>query len=163
MKKTSRILFMISFVIIFSAASVAQLSSQDINEDELAIQKLFFDMSDALMDKEWERYQSFWVQDTTLNVVHPGDRDWATGWHAVELRYRPLFSPEVNFQAELKTDEFKVYVAPGGEFAWAVVDLKAIMGEYTLQSWQVMVLRKIDGRWRVNLAFAANLPPAKGK
>jgi hypothetical protein len=70
-----------------------------------------------------------------------------------------MFSPEVNMQAELKTNEFKVYTSPNGKFAWAVIDLMVIIGEHKLRSWQVMVLRKIDGSWRVNLAFDADLPP----
>lgn len=159
MKNSTRTFFLISLAIILSLTSTNELYSQNIKEDENAIRNLFFDMSDALMDKEWDLYKSFWVQDTTLNVVHPGDRDWATGWHAVEQRYLPYFSPEIDFQAELETDEFKIYIAPEGEFAWAIVDLKLIVGEYTAQAWQVMVLRKIKGKWRVNLAFDAPIPP----
>jgi hypothetical protein len=120
-------------------------------------------MSKALMDKGWERYQSYFVQDTTLNVVHPGEMDWATGWHAVKRRYKPLFGPEVNLQAELETDKFNVYIAPGGEFAWALIDVKVIMEENTWHSWQVFVCQKIDGRWRINMAFDADLPSSNDK
>ena len=74
-------------------------------------------MGEAFMNKDWERYQSYWVQDTTLNVIHPGNRDWAIGWNAVKMRYKPLFSPEVNMQAELVTETFEVYIAPTGDFA----------------------------------------------
>jgi len=159
MEKAIRIRFVIAFAIILLGASANELYSQDVNEDVQAIQNLYFDMSEALIEKDWERWQSYWVQDTTLNVVHPGIRDWATGWHGVKSRYIPMFSPEVNMQVELKTNDFKIYTSSHGDFAWALVDLLVTMGEQKVQSWQVMVLQKIDGSWKVNLAFDADLPP----
>jgi hypothetical protein len=115
------------------------------------------------MDKDWERYQSYFVQDTTLNVVHPGEMDWATGWHAVKRRYKPLFGPEVNLQADIKTNTFITYIAPGGEFAWALIDVKVIRQENTWHSWQVYVFRKIDGKWKLNMGFDADLPSSNDK
>jgi ketosteroid isomerase-like protein len=157
MKKTTKLLW-IYFVMILALTSATDLFSQDFTKDKKAIQKLYVDMGEAFMNKDWERYQSYWVQDTTLNVLHPGNRDWAIGWNAVKMRYKPLFSPEVNMQAELVTETFEVYIAPTGDFAWSVIDLKVNMENHQMQSWQVAVYRKIDGKWRVNLVFDAELP-----
>jgi hypothetical protein len=119
MKQTKRLFYLIFLMMVVSGTSVIETFAQDYTKEKLAIQKLVFDMGDALMDKDWERYQSYFVQDTTLNVVHPDEMDWATGWQAVKRRYMPLFGPEVNLQTELESDKFKVYLAPGGKFAWA--------------------------------------------
>ena len=62
--------------------------------------------------------------------------------------------------AELVTETFEVYIAPTGDFAWSVIDLKVIMENHQMQSWQVAVYRKIDGKWRVNLVFDAEMPPS---
>jgi hypothetical protein len=158
MKQTIRIPLVLALAITLLGVSANELYSQDVNEDVQAIQNLYFDMSKALIEKDWERWQGYWVQDTSLNVLHPGIRDWATGWYAVKSRYLPMFGPDVNMQVELKTDEFKIYTSPKGDFAWALVDLIVTMGENKMQSWQVMVLQKIDGSWKVNLAFDADLP-----
>jgi len=146
-------------VIVLSASSITTLLSQDLEKEKQEIRELYFEMSQALIDKDWELYKSFWFHDTSLNVVHPEIRDWAKGWKAVETMYKPYFSPDVNMQVELSADVFDVYIAPGGEFAWSLIDLKVIMGEQVSESWQVTILRKIDGEWRVNLAFDAGLPP----
>jgi hypothetical protein len=161
MKKTTKLLW-IYFVMILALSSAVDLCSQDFAKDKKAIKELYIDMGEAFMNKDWERYKSYWIQDTTLNVIHPGNRDWAMGWNAVGMRYKPLFSPEVNMQAELVTETFEVYIAPTGDFAWSVIDQKVIMENHQMHSWQVAVYRKIDGKWRVNLVFDAELPPSSG-
>ena len=98
-------------------------------------------------------------QDTTLNLIHPGNRDWAIGWHAVKSRYENMFSPEFNIKIELKTDEIQVYISPDGEFAWWAADQKVIINEQEYQSWQVSILQKIDDKWSINLAMDADLQP----
>jgi ketosteroid isomerase-like protein len=150
-----RSLSIILVLLPFSSNSFGQNHENDKN----AIKQLYYDMGDALMEKDWDRWQSYWVEDNTLNVVHPGNQDWASGWEEVMIRYKPLFGPDVNMKAEVTAEPFKIYVAPGGEFAWAIYDQKVKMGEHQMQSWGVMVLKKTNGNWQVNLAFDADLPP----
>ena len=163
MKKSAISICRITLVIVLSATSMTVLLSQDLEKEKQAIRELYFEMSQALIDKDWKLYQSFWFHDTSLNVIHPEIRDWAKGWKAVETMCKPYFSPEVNMQVELSADVFDVYIAPSREFAWSLIDIKVIMGEQVSESWQVTILRKIDGKWRVNLAFDAGLPPEQSQ
>jgi len=159
MKKSAISICRFTLVIVLSASSMTDLLSQDLEKEKQAIRELYFEMSQALIDKDWKSYQSFWFHDTSLNVIHPEIRDWAKGWNAVETMYKPYFSPEVNMQVELSADVFDVHIGPSGDFAWSLIDLKVTTGEQVSESWQVTILRKIDGKWKVNLAFDAGLPP----
>jgi hypothetical protein len=161
MKPITFFSFRNALIIILALMFFPNLFSQEREKDIQEIRKLYVEMGKALMDKDWELWQSFIVQDTTLHFVHPSIRDWAHGWKAVEMRYKPYFSPEVNISAELEIDKFEVVFAPGGNFAWAVIDMRAIINGHESQSWQIMGLRKIDNKWRVNLVFDADLPPKK--
>ena len=61
-----------------------------------------------------------------------------------------------------QADIFEVYIAPGGEFAWATIEQRMFMGEVKFyHSWYILVYRKIDGEWRVNALLDANIPPSK--
>ncbi len=164
MKQTLTNLLKISFTSILIFATLPNLFSQDYEKDKQEIRKRWYDKGEALKNKNWEEYQNYWFQDTTLNVLHPSQRDWAKGWHAVQKRYKSFCESDVNMDniKMPKADVFEVYIAPGGEFAWAVIEQRVFSGEVEFfHSWYILVYRKIDGKWLVNASIDADLPLEK--
>ena len=155
-------LFKISLALILIFATVPNLYSQDYEKDKQEIRKRWYDMSEALINKNWEEYQNYWFQDTTINVLHPAQRHWDKGWHAVHKTYKSIFESDFNMDNVRipQADIFDVYIAPGGEFAWAVIEQRLFSGDVKIgHSWYIAVYRKIDGKWLINAALDADLPP----
>ena len=141
---------------------ILNVKSQDYKEDEQEIYNLYIKMFDALIDKDWDQYQSFWIQDTTLRILHPSIRDWGEGWEAFKVQIKPYFDPDFSMNAELKINRFDVNIAPGGDFAWAIFEISVISNGHESQAWQVSVYRKVENEWKLNLALDAHLPPMNG-
>jgi ketosteroid isomerase-like protein len=161
MKLIETNLFKISLTLILIFATLPNLYSQDYEKDKQEIRKCYYDMSEALINKNWEEYQNYWFQDTTINVLHPAQRHWDKGWHAVQKTYKSIFESDFNLDniRMPKADIFDVHIATGGEFAWALIEQKLFSGDVKIrQSWSIVVYRKIDGKWLINSILQADLP-----
>ena len=119
-------------------------------------------MGEALIEKNWAKYQNFWVQDSTVNALHPSEPDWAKGWQAIQKRYKAICESDFDMSdvSMPKADIFEVHIAPGGEFAWALIEQRMFRAEEQFyHSWYMLVYKKINGNWLVNAILDANVPP----
>ena len=96
MKSTVTILFKFSFTLILIFAINSNLFSQDYEKDKQEIRQRWYDMGKELINKNWDEYQNYWVQDTTINVIHSSEKDWIQGWPAVQKRYQAICESDVN-------------------------------------------------------------------
>lgn len=131
--------------------------SLNLQQEEEAIRGLRIELSEALADKDWEHYSSLWVQDSTLQVIHPETRGWIEGWDSFKEQYQPLLASDVNIDFELK--RFDSTVGPNGDIAWATIDNIVLINGQAQPTWQVAVFRKVANQWRINLGFSASVAP----
>lgn len=128
----------------------------NIAQEEEAVRASWQELRDTFTSKDWQRYAELWVHEPYLQVVHPGNRDWITGWDAFERRLTALASSEVRWDFE--TTRLEVHVSPDGKTAWAIGEVVLRMDGQPRTSWQMAVFQKIGGDWRVAAAFATPLP-----
>lgn len=128
----------------------------NIAQEEEAVRAAWGELQETFSAKNWERYEELWIHEPYLQVVHPGNRDWITGWNAFEQRVRALAATDV--QWDFETTRLEVHVAPEGTTAWAIGEVIFRMDGQPRTSWQMAVFQKIGGEWRVAAAFATPLP-----
>lgn len=129
--------------------------------EEAAVRRAWQEVSDAFMAADWDRYSELWVQSEDLQVVHPGQRDWLSGWAAFADRYRDLIAEGDRWNFE--TTRLHVQVDSTGDTAWAIGELQLGFGERAQPAWQMAVFRKQQGRWKIAAAFSSLLPPEPPK
>ena len=121
-----------------------------------AVRALWDETNAALAAKDWERYQTLWSHEPTLQVIHPAQGDWINGWEDFSTRYQNVFASSNEFSVE--TSRFNVDVAPSADMAWATIEATLSVNGVPSTHWYVMVTAKVDGRWRIAVAFDAPPP-----
>lgn len=125
-------------------------------DEEVAVRSAWHELSAAFTSKDWARYTELWVHGPYLQVLHPGQRDWITGWETFAARYEPLVTSDV--QWELKTNRLDVHVAPDGKTAWGIGEVVVTADGRSQTSWQTVVFQKTDDVWRIAAAMASLVP-----
>ena len=129
-------------------------------DDEVAVRNAWHELSAAFTSKDWSRYTELWVHGPYLQVLHPGQRDWITGWETFAARYEPLVTSDV--QWEFTTKRLDVHVAPDGKTAWGIGEVVVTAEGSSQTSWQTVVFQKIDDAWRIAAAMASSVPSIDG-
>ncbi len=124
----------------------------DVEAEKRAIDAHWQELNAALESHDWPRYQSLWAHVPYVEIIHPAEPDWRTGWRQFEARYRPLLESNIDF-GSAETRRMHTHIGPSGDVAWATIEVTAKVGEVEETSWLVVVYQKIDGRWRVVLAL----------
>ena len=137
--------------------SSCNIKSVDIVAEEAAVRATFEETIDAFSSKDWDRYSKLWIHEPYLQVVHPPQRDWITGWNNFETSYKKLIASDVQFT--FKVNRMDIKVSPTGDTAWTTVEAVLNANGQSVISWQMAVLQKIDGKWRYAALFASSLPP----
>jgi hypothetical protein len=127
----------------------------DIDAEARLIRRVWEEAVNALTTKDWDAYSRFWAHESDIQVIHPAERDWTTGWEHVVSRYRAVIESPVTLSAT--TRKFEVNVAPSGEVAWATIEAAISVNGIEQVSWQVVVFKRLDGQWRAVLGFDAAL------
>lgn len=137
------------------SCSPAPAADVDVEAERDAVRALWDGTNAALIAKDWERYRQFWIQDPSLQVIHPAQGDWIRGWEAFQERYRGVLSSDAEFA--VTTRRFDVELSPGADVAWATIEADLLVNGAASTHWYVLVARKVDGRWRT--ALALDSPP----
>jgi hypothetical protein len=127
----------------------------DLTREADAVRALWDQTNAALAAKNWELYQTFWLQEPTLQVIHPAQGDWISGWQDFSARYQGVLSSANEFSVE--TSRFNVDVAPSADMAWATIEATLSVNGVPSTHWYVVVAEKVEGRWRI--AVALDSPP----
>ena len=131
----------------------------DVEAERAAVRAHWDGTNAALIAKDWERYQEFWLQEPSLQVIHPAQGDWIRGWDAFRERYESVLSSDTEFA--VTTRSFDVELSPSADVAWATIEADLIVNGAASTHWYVLIARKVDGRWRSALALDSP-PPADG-
>src|SRR5712691_4897945 len=115
--------------------SIAAGAQTNVAEETGAVRAVWDEAVAALVAQDWDRYSQVWAHDPGVQVIHPAQRDWATGWQQLEARYRSVISSNVRLEAE--TRRFEVRVAPSKDVAWATVEAVVAANGIEHTSWQV--------------------------
>lgn len=127
----------------------------DMENEEAAVRDAWEELNDAFMSADWDRYSQLWVQSSQLQVVHPAQRDWISGWAEFEPRYRELVAS--GDQWTFETNRLEVSVDSTGDTAWGVGEVVLTMNGQSQTAWQMVVFRKENERWKIAAAFSSSL------
>jgi ketosteroid isomerase-like protein len=118
-------------------------------EPEREIRALLDDAEAALRAGDWPRYAAAWAHEPWIELLHPAEGEWLTGWDVIGAGYRALLASGARPEAE--RHRLQVRVAPSGEMAWAVaetvVSLPGATGATML--WITYVLERGEAGWRL--------------
>lgn len=118
--------------------------------------------SRALCTGDWEGCQELWARTEYIEVIHPQEADWRTGWDAIEPAYRSLLAS--GFRCESETRSMRIHLSRAKKMAWATAEvvIRAADPPTERTLWQTLVFEKIRGRWRLVHAHASvpKFPPA---
>ena len=132
----------------------------DLTLEADAVRALWDQTNAALAAKDWELYQTLWLQEQTLQVIHPAQGDWISGWQDFSARYQGVFASPNAFSVE--TSRFNVDVAPSADMAWATIEATLSVNGVPSTHWYVMVAEKVEGRWRIAVAVDSPPPSSPG-
>lgn len=79
-------------------------------------------------------------------------------WDAFEGSYRAIFAS--NDRWTFETRRFDAQLSPSGDAAWVTIENVLTLNGVRQTAWQVVVLKKIEGQWKMVLGFSAPLPAA---
>jgi len=132
-------------------------SQVDIDAEKKAIRATWDAISQAFVSKDWVQYSSLFDQGADLQMVHPVERDWISGFEDFQARYEPLITAEGEWKFE--TTRFDANIGPGARVAWAMIEISfdPAYGD-PITNWELVVFKKNEGQWRVTSAMAASLP-----
>lgn len=126
----------------------------EFREDRAAIEAVWQRAIDALACCDWNSCAKLWVQEPYVQAIHPATGSWWTGWVEVGERYRKIIEKGIPIRGE--TSRMEIHVAASGAVAWASMESELRTGkEGHRLEWQVVVFEKIQGEWRIALAFDA--------
>jgi len=141
---------------LFALLFLPQSNGQNQAEDEQAILDVITGVSDALVQKDWESYQTYFVQDSTFRSIHPEEMDWASGWEAFEMRLKPVF--ESDYELDYALNRAEIFVGPSGDCAWAATEFTIFAQDTEIFTWHMWVLIKTNNSWRINMGFSSSIP-----
>ena len=145
----------LSMVVLLLAAMCACTNSVDLESEKAAVRAVWDEVSSALEAKDWDRYQQFFSHEPDLQIIHPSNRDWIKGWDTFEQRYKAIFASDAQWSSQ--TRQFNVQISPGGNVAWATIEIGLTMNGNGWTAWQVSVFKKIAGQWKIVLGFSETL------
>jgi hypothetical protein len=124
----------------------------DPEAEKRAIEELWQELNAALDSRDWPRYRDLWANVPYLEVIHPDEADWRTGWEQFEARYRPLLEPDIESpMPSYEVPRMNIHIGPSGDVAWATIEVIESFGGAEEAYWLVMGFQKFDGDWRVVL------------
>src|SRR5688500_3796568 len=62
----------------------------DVVEEERQIRKLWDKTSDYVCNGDWENYSLSWAHTAQIQLMHPDQGDWITGWEKLKAKYEVL-------------------------------------------------------------------------
>jgi len=124
----------------------------DAEAEKRAIEQLWQELNTALDSRDWPRYRDLWANVPYLEVIHPDEADWRTGWEQFEERYQPLLESDVASPTPTyKVPRMNVHIGPSGDVAWATIEMIEKFRKAQEAYWLVMVCQKFDEDWRIVL------------
>lgn len=131
----------------------------DSEAEKQAIRAVWQRAIDALEACDWPAYSGLWAHEPWVQAMHAGTGSWWTGWTEVGGRYRKIIEKGVPIRGS--TSRMDIQVSPGADVAWAAMETEIRTGATgRRKAWQVVVFQKLEGEWRMVLAFDA---PRRGK
>jgi hypothetical protein len=132
--------------------TVACRAAFDPETEKRAIEELWQELNVALDSHDWPRYQSLWANVPYLEIIHPDEPDWRTGWEQFEARYRPLLESDSEPPIpSYEVPRMNIHIGPSGDVAWATIEVIERFKEAEEAYWLAMGFQKFDGDWRVVL------------
>jgi hypothetical protein len=144
------------FAVFLGACAKPVERPTDVAAEEAAVRGLWDELGAAFIAQDWDRYSSLWVQGPDLQVIHPGQRSWISGWSEFAPRYRKLVA--TGGEWAFSTERLEVRVAPTGQTAWLTAEIAMAFSDQTRTAWQMAVCRKVEDKWRIASFFSASLP-----
>ena len=146
-------------VFILSCTQPALVSHAD-NEQRL-VAEVLSRSARSLEQHDWSTYSTVWANDSDISVMHPGSREWVSGWKAVAQKYRALVS-DTSFHFRAVPVRHDIHVSPSGDMAWVTQEDSLYFltrGKTSaLVQWSTAVLEKRGGRWKLIHAHASQFP-----
>lgn len=129
-----------------SSPSVGEPGAERAEADVLA---LLDEAEAALRAGDWPRYAAVWAHERWIELLHPAEGEWLTGWDRIGPGYRSLLTSGMRLHIERR--QLSVRVAPAGEMAWAVAETVVHGADHEVPAtlWITYVLERRGGRWQL--------------
>jgi len=146
------------YFLIISIISILSCSPEiDIGIEKQKIEALLDKNTIAFENRDWNSYESFWMQDSTIEVIHPDNNEWLVGWKNVKSKYKAIFDSQ--FSAKLLDTKRNIHVSDSAEMSWMTSRdiIQIIVGTDTsvVTQWSTAVFEKRYGEWRIVHAHAS--------
>ena len=141
--------------VLFVAGMFACTGNIDFESEKAAVRVVWDEACNALVAKDWNRYEQVWTHEPDLQVIHPSLRDWIKGWDMFQQRYQAIFASDVKWAFD--TRRFDVQISPAGDVAWATIEIVITMNGTSQTAWQVSIFKKLHGQWKIVLGFSETL------
>lgn len=117
---------------------------------EAAVRAVLDEAEAALRAADWPRYSSVWAHEPWIELLHPAEGEWLTGWDAVGPGYEALIATGARLEIERR--RLHIRVAPAGRMAWAVAETVLRLASDAAPAtvlWTTYVLEELGGSWRL--------------
>ena len=122
----------------------------DATRADAAVRALLDEAEAALRAGDWRRYAAVWAHERWIELLHPAEGEWLTGWELIGPGYRALLASGARLEIERR--RLRVRVAPTGGMAWAVTETVLRVPDHEAPAtvlWITYVLELLGDGWRL--------------
>ncbi len=160
MKDSNRLIWILS---VFVCLSILSCKKVDLQNEERQIREFWTKTCDYLCKGDWENYSESWDHSSKIQVIHPEQNEWLTGWDKIRVKYEAMLKSGMS--CTLPKNELALNVSEDGKMAWGTVDVIIQFNDSTktqVHAWETVVFeKKTGGQWKMVLGMASITPTKK--
>ena len=125
-------------------------------KDEELIRKLWNDASRHLCNGDWEKYSVCWDHSSRVQVIHPDQGEWLSGWESVKVKYQTLLGS--GMRCTVSQNKLSLNLSLSGDMAWGTANTVLEFSDESgtsLHLWEAVVFEKINGQWKMVMGMAS--------
>lgn len=141
---------------------ISSCNNVDLNNEEKHLREFWAKTCDYLCSGDWDNYSNSWDHSSKIQVMHPEQNEWLTGWAKIREKYEAMLKSGMS--CSLPKNELNLNISDDGKVAWGTVDIIIQFNDSTktqVHAWETVVFEKNqEGQWKMVLGMAS-IPPDK--
>jgi ketosteroid isomerase-like protein len=139
------------------ALSMQSCKTVNIKNEETQIREFWTKTCDYLCRGDWENYSESWDHSSKIQVIHPEQNEWLTGWEKIRIKYEAMLKSGMS--CSLPKNELTLNISEDGKMAWGTVDVIIQFNDSTktqVHAWETVVFEKNkEEQWKMVLGMAS--------
>lgn len=120
------------------------------------ITELWNTACESICNGDWESYSQCWSHSSNIQLLHPDQGEWLTGWNEIGNKYKIMLTTGTT--CRISRNDLKLHLSPTAGMAWGTVDIQlhfSDSAETSLHLWETVIFEQIDGQWKIVHGMAA--------